>query len=215
MPIDTGNNLITLSDLKDFMGATSTGDDVRYQDLINAASGTFNKYTNRKLKAREYSTSTGGEDPEYQDGNGLDYLYAKQYPINSSITQIKIIINVNRNYSDTADQVTSTDIVIYKDVGKIFVDNKRFSEGENSIRLSYNGGFTITSSSSGSTVGSISYELQYAAKEFCRFLWNKESHNRTDNIRSQSYEGGAVTYEVNMPWSVKRVLELYRKANSG
>lgn len=211
MAINTLDSLLTLNDVKSYLSTTSTDHDARFNDIINAVSGMINTYTNRKLKARYYSSSgTGGGDPEYRDGHGGNALYMRQYPINTLSTDIIIIIDRDRNYTDTDDQVGSTDIIIYADEGKIVIDNDIFDPGEKSVKISYNAGFTITTSSAASTDGSIPYDLQYAAKEYVRFLWKREKGDMV-GIRSESVEGASIVYETDMPWSVKKILDIYRK----
>jgi hypothetical protein len=191
MSLDTVNALITVANFKSYIGQDtgSTSNDSRYEDIINNVSWRFNSITNRLLKARSIT--------EYRDGNGTQEVYTDQWPINSNSTSIDIRIDTDRDY-DTGDKVDSDSIVIYSTPGRIHLEDDTFSTGPQAVKLVYNGGYST-----------IPYDLAYAAKEMCRLLWKKEQENRV-GIKSQSYEGGSVTYEQDLPWSVRKILDLYK-----
>lgn len=190
--LDTTNNLITLNELKDYLGTDtgSTSNDGRFNDLINKVSWEFNTITDRKLKERSHT--------EYRDGNGLDYIYTNEWPIVSVSTDIDIRIDADRDYT-TGDKVDSTSIIIYSTEGKIHLEDQSFAAGEQSVKLVYTAGYST-----------IPHDLSYAAKEYCRLLWKREQSNRI-GIKSESVEGGSITYEDGMPWSVRQILNLYKR----
>ena len=213
--IDTLNNLLTLSGVQEYLQDSTTGNEERFKDLVNVVSHLFNTETGRKLKNRTYSsTASTTEDYEYRDGNGTDTMYLYEYPITSNSSDMTIFVDTDREYSSTSDQVTSTDIIIYPDEGKIVIDDDTFSVGDQSVRFKYSAGYTVATSSSGSTVGTLPSDLEYAAKEMTRFLWTREELKNV-GIRNESVEGQHRTYEMEMPFTVRMVLDKYRNIRYG
>lgn len=213
MSILTNNSLLTLSAVKSYLGVTSTDYDERYEDLINVVSMEFNRFTGRKLKNRVYSsTAETTEDYEYRDGNGTDGILLHQYPVTSSATDIDIYIDEDRSWSSTADQVESTDIIAYKDRGKLKLDDDSFDSGTYNVRIKYAAGYTVTSTSDGSTEGTLPADLGYAAKQMVRYLHNREKENLI-GIRNISADGYSQGFETDMPWSVMKTLGNYRNRN--
>jgi len=192
MALDTANALISVSDFKKFIGQTTSSTDYegRYEDIINQVSWRFNSMTNRKLKARELT--------EYYDGTGGSQLYTKEWPINDSASEIDIRTDSDRSYS-TSSKIGSTSIIIYSSEGKVILDGESFETGPQSIKLVYNAGYST-----------IPYELAYACKEACRLSWKREQDKRV-GVKSESVEGGSVTFEMDMPWSVKTIVNMYKK----
>lgn len=190
--IDTSNNLITLSDVKKYLGVStsSTEYDYRLNGIIDDVSWRFNSETKRLLKSRNLT--------EYYDGDNSFVLLTNQYPITSVSTSIDIRIDVDRSYS-TSDKVSSTSIVIYSTEGKIVLTDDVFERGNKSVKVVYTAGYTT-----------IPYDLAGATKEMVRLKFSNETKNRV-GVRSESVSGGSITYEQDLPWSVKRVLDLYTR----
>jgi len=203
--LDTVNNILTLPELRSYLGSTSTGEDTTYKRVINNVSSRFNTYCDRKFKARNCT--------EYYDGDNSTRLWVRTYPINSNATSIDIRIDTDRTFS-TSDKVSSSSIIIYSDMGKIVLDDDSFDAGRQSVKVSYNGGYTVSSTSSTGSTGTMPSDLRYAAMEMCRFYLNREKDNRV-GIRNFAAEGASVSYETDMPWSVKQVLDLYRNMYRG
>jgi hypothetical protein len=213
--INTLNSLLTLSEAQEYMQDSTTGNESRFTDLINVVSDLFNAETGRKLKHRIYSSTAGtSETYEYRDGNGIDTMWLYQYPIVSSATQMSIYVDTDRAYSSTSDQIASTDIMIYADEGKIVLDDDTFDAGNRSVRIKYAAGYTVTTTSSGSTRGTLPADLVYAAKEMMRFLWTREE-TKSVGMRQESIEGMSRTYDNDIPFTVRRILEKYRDVRYG
>jgi hypothetical protein len=198
--LSTADNLITLEELKDYLGDTGGALHNKYTMLINAVSQRFNTETRRDLKARQQT--------EYYDGDGGTELLTDNYPINSgttattSMAAIDIRIDTARSYS-TSSKVGSTQIIIDSKYGRIRLDGEAFDSGEHSVKIVYNAGYSTTPD-----------DLKYAAMEMCRFNLNREKDNRI-GVRSDSGEGASRSYETDMPWSVRQVLDLYRNRKNG
>lgn len=194
MALDTVNALITVAEFKDYLGQStgSTSYENRYADLINTASYRFNSVTDRKLKARATT--------ELRDGTGLNYIHTNEWPINNTAATIDIRVDTDREFT-TGDKVDSTSIVIYSTYGEIKLDGDIFSQGMQSVKLVYNAGYAT-----------IPFDLQYACKEYCHVLWSREQTNHVA-VKSESVEGSNVTYEPDMPLTVRRILESYKRAD--
>ncbi len=194
---DTDNALLSFGDAVDFLGSDtdSTGTNDKVRSLINSISWRFNTEAGRLLKAREYT--------ERYDGNGSDELWLSNYPLSS--TDVTITINSNRDFSDTGDQVTSTDIMLSTETGRIRLDGDSFNSGTQNVQVEYTAGYSTDSA----------HDLTFAAKEHLKLMWNRENDRDTIGIRTEAFEGISRTFEQDIPWSVRQVLNLYRERHFG
>lgn len=192
--MDTGINLVSLGELKTFIEGSTTGSttyDTRYESVIDSVSAYFNNYTGRHLKSSTYA--------EYYDGNGEDEMHLNQFPITSTGITLYLL---DATRSATTDYVvTSSDILIYADEGKILLTDDTFTEGNNNVYVGYTAGYT----SSGMPA-----DLKRAALETCQVFWNREEKKDRVGVRTESYEGMSRTYESDIPWGAKQVLDYYK-----
>lgn len=195
---DTDNALLSVQDGLDYLGLGSTTASTSYNDdvcdLINYMSWRFNAETGRNLKAREYN--------ELYDGNGNSELYLNNWPLASTI--IVITINENRDFTDTGDQVTSTDVMLSTESGRVRLDGDYFDSGEHNVQVAYTAGY--------STSGA--FDLVQAAKDFLLVLWNRQTAKEPVNMQTEAYEGISRTFEPDFPWSVKKILDMYREGTA-
>jgi len=183
--------LLSLADAKVFLGSTSTTDnDGNISDLINAGAMRFETETGRKLKSRDYT--------ELYDGDGKNYLYLNNWPLSS--TTITITIDSDRAFSDTDDQVTSTDIILTTEAGKVELDNDTFDRGLKNVKVEYTAGYTTD----------VNFDLVFASKEYLRLEFARQSKELPIGVRNENYEGMSRSFENDLPWSVKKVLDIYR-----
>jgi hypothetical protein len=201
--MDTGNNIITKNEFKAYLGDTGAANDTKYEQIINAVSARFNLETGRRLKAREIT--------EYRDGDGGTVMRTLEWPIVSQSSTIDIRIDEDRAYP-TTDKVTSTNIVIYTTEGLIYLEDDSFESGNRNVKIVYTAGYTAATTT-GST-GTMPQDIRHAAKEYGLYLWQRQN-DRNVGIRQISGEGQQVTYETDMPWSVRQVLEAYRRRDHG
>ena len=184
-------SLLSLADGKASLGSTGdTDNDGAIADQINALSARFETETGRKLKSREHT--------EYYDGNGRSYLYLTNYPLAS--TTIVITIDEARAFDDTGDVVTSTDVILSTEEALVRLDGHTFTSGKANVKIVYTAGYTTD----------VEFTLVQAAKDFLQILWNRWDRKDMIGVRSESYEGGSRTYESDMPWSVKKILDTYK-----
>lgn len=193
---DTDNALLGIEDAQAFLGnstvSTSENDIVR--DIINVVSYKFNAETGRKLKARTYT--------EIYDGNGKDELYLNNWPLAS--TTITITINADRDFTSTGDQVTSTDIMLSTESGLVRLDGDAFDEGKKNVQIAYTGGYTTSGA----------FDLIYAAKEYLQTVWDRQTARESISARTEAFEGVSRSFDPDYPWSVKKVLDLYREGRA-
>lgn len=190
---DTEIALMSLADAKEFVGSTDTTDwDSIISGYINAASARFEAETGRSLKSRSWT--------EYYDGNGTSELYLNNWPLSS--TSITITIDADRAFTSTDDQVTSTDVMLDTELGRVWLDNKTFDSGTQNVKVEYTAGYSTDSE----------HALVEAAKDYVRLMWSRRVNGGGPayGIRTESYEGVSRTYETDLPWSVKKVLDMYR-----
>lgn len=195
MGVSTDISLITLAEYKRYEQGSTTGsteNDAQWEKTIDATCRYFNTFTGRHLKAKDYA--------DYLDGNGTSEIYYPQYPINS--TAITCYLGT-LPFPGTSYAEDSTDILVYSTEGKLILYDNYFPEGRQNIYLALNAGY--------STSSGIPPDLSQAAKEMTRFWWNRESKRDLIGVRSESAEGFSRSFETDMPWSVKKVLDLYRK----
>ena len=200
MSLDTDNALLSIQDALSYMGLGSTTASTSINDavenIINVVSYRFNDETGRLLKSRSLT--------EYYDGNGKNVLYLDQYPISS--TTITITIDGTRAFTSTDYIVTSTDIMLSTESGEIRLDGDTFDIGQRNVKVEYSAGY----SSSGA------HSLTQTAKEYVKLIYDRRTKkgNAEAGIRSESWEGHSITYENDLPWSVKSVLDMYRKRDT-
>jgi hypothetical protein len=188
---DTTISLISSADAVAWLGDTgSTANWGRVFDLANAVASRMNNEAGRQLKESTWT--------EYYDGNGGESLFLTHYPLTS--TSIVVTVDESRGYT-TAYVIPSTDVMLDTEMGRVRLEGHSFSAGEKSVKVSYTAGYT----SSG-----VSYDLVSAAKEYLQVMWNRASKRDTIGLRTESFEGGSRTYENDLPWSVKQVLQMYK-----
>ncbi len=196
---DTDNALLGIEDTANFLGETTsdTGNMDNLRDVINAVSWRFNSETHRNLKSRSYT--------EVYDGDGSTSLSLDNYPLSS--TTITITIDNTRAFTDTGLVVTSTDIMLTTDQALIRLDGKTFSRGANNVQVQYSAGYTTS-------LGDAE-DLRWVTKEHVKLMWNREQNRGTIGVRTEAFEGVSRTFELDIPWSVRQVLNLYRERNVG
>ena len=188
---DTDNALLATTDAAEYLGSTgSTGGWYKINDLINAAAQRFNAETGRLLKSRSHT--------EYYDGNGTASLYLNHWPISS--TTITITIDADRAFTSTGDVVTSTDVMLSTELGLVRLDGHTFETGEKNVKVEYSAGYSTAAA----------FDLVLASKEMVQLMWNRMDKKDLIGVRSESFEGGSRAYETDLPWSVKKVLDMYR-----
>lgn len=195
---DTGIAFLSLAEAKEIIeGSTATTTySSPISDLVNAAAMRFNAECGRTLKNSSHT--------EYYDGNGTNSLYLENYPLTS--TSITITIDENRAFTDTDDQITSTDVILSTESARVRLDGDTFNLGTANVKVAYSAGYTTTAD----------HDLVQATREFVQFLWDRRTGRQTESgVDNESFEGESISYEQDLPWSVKQVLLMYRDRRGG
>jgi len=134
--------LASIADLEAFVAKADLYNNVEtFENLINSVSAFMERYTARKLLARNYNHETAGDKEDaIGDGDGSAVFFTSQWPINS-ITELKIGDDVISAASDWDED----GYFFYNSEGKIYYENGFDAYREN-VRLKYNAGYATTSS---------------------------------------------------------------------
>ncbi len=200
--LDSTVALLTLAELKSFLAQdasdeflTDTLQDNELEYIINAVGKFFNTYSRRKLVSAART--------EYFDGDGSDTLYLSAYPITSTVSTISVYVDTDREYP-ASSKIGSDALVIYADLGKVRLTDTVFSEGAQSVKVAWTGGYTV-----GSTVPP---DLRYAALIMAGYLW-KQRKDKLFGLSGISIAGQSQTVPLDKPLPdyVKEILDQYRR----
>jgi hypothetical protein len=198
--LDTNNALISLTDLKAYLSAdtsdeflTDTSTDNEIERIINAASIWANRYTGVDLLSREHT--------EYYDGDGGRILYLDNFPVTSSVSELALYVDTDREYNDD-DKIESGDIILYSALGKIVLEDAIFSTGYQSVKITYTAGYALAS---------VPADLAYAIKLICAAMWKKKK-DKLVNVTGVTLEGTSVTLtEKDIPALAKEILDEFAR----
>ena len=121
--------LISVQDVKEFLGIIPTTDDHAIMPLCQVAQNQADKYCDRTLE--------GSTFVEFHDGNGMDIIDLRSYPI-KSVTSI--YDDWDRVYgADTL--IASSDYTVNNDWGYITLIGFTTIKAVNNIKVTYLGGY--------------------------------------------------------------------------
>lgn len=183
--------LVSLDDVKSYIGVTDTAEDDTIGYLMNLVSKLFDTATGRTLVASDLT--------EYYEGDGTNKLFLRSYPINSTNETIEVYVDADKVFAaDT--QIDSNSLFVDGEVGYVEFIGSQFDTWEG-IKVVYNGGYTT-----------IPYDLRMAALEAFGVLWKRRSEKRFD---TSNVSKGDVNYSYidDWPYTVHQVLERYRRAS--
>nr|BDD47302.1 hypothetical protein 5 [bacterium] len=193
--------LTTLVNLKSFMNITVSDNDTLLENCIDRATGYFETYTRRKLKARDYSYDSDAAaydaDNAIMDGNDQDQMVIPQYPLNSLTT-----LRINETEIEARSGVYSLGYILDKAGGIIRLSGYLFTKGLANIELAYNAGYST-----------VPDDLEQAAIEHAAWLFKQSTPGSSLlGISSKSLADGTVSYSAKeiLP-EVRMVLEQYKK----
>jgi hypothetical protein len=154
--------LASLDDLRAFIGdKVMQGPNITtFELLIKQISAFMERYTHRKLKARDYSyLVSADEEDTFYDGDGTCWLHTKQWPINSITTLIIGDTTVTEGDWDT------TGYIIYKNQGRIYYENG-FDSYRKNVKLIYNAGYETDT---------VDYaDLNLVCCLLCKYIWDNK-----------------------------------------
>ena len=124
--------LITSKDVRNVLTEVDTNDDELLALLIEYAQGMADRYCNRVFE------KASSDVTRYFDGGGEDSLFVQRYPI---VNITSLYDDPDRDYTEDT-KISSDDYIIYKEDGKVRLDNSVFNDSEKNVKLVYNGGYT-------------------------------------------------------------------------
>lgn len=191
--------LFTTSEIKEFLGITTTQYDTLLGNIAERISEVCSLYTRRALEAPTSSETI------YLDGTGYEYLYLPNYPI-ISLTSVKV--SSTRDFDDTDPLTEGEDYLVYSDAGilkRIWItegiwasDSVVWDKGSGNIQVIYKAGYET-----------IPNDLKHAA-----ILWGAQVFIRrgTQGIQSQTMGGYTSSYLNDlMPPETREILARYRR----
>ncbi len=194
--------LTSLEALKRYLNLTVDTYDTLLEELIDRATAQIEEYTDRKIKARDYSYDSDSDDYDSDnavlDGNGLQELALPQYPIVSVTT-----VRISELSIDESTGVYLSGWFADKKRGILRLRGYEFTKGRANIELEYSAGFA-----------SIPDELAQAAIEQASWMYRQSPKGLgLLGVESRSMgDGSSISYvSGDLLPQVKRMVERYRK----
>jgi hypothetical protein len=187
MTPDSSKYLVSLDDMKEYLGYTDSDTDRDNQiGYVLTIVGEFaDNYTKRTLREAEHT--------EWHDGTGSDVLRLNNYPISAVHSLVIDYVGfVSTETVETDEYRLDADrgMVVYEYVWPI---------GTRNIEAVYTAGYTLDS---------VPYDLRMAAMEFTAQLWQR----RNEKMWAHETRSGGdkqVTPLREMPYTVKSVFDRY------
>lgn len=195
MPVDSAA-WITLNDAKyqTHIGLSETDFDTQLTDLINRSYKILEAYIGHPIKSHSVT--------EYHDGDGTTKLMLRDFPV-ISITSISIDTDLDRDFTDSDEQVLSTNYYVDNDNGIIeFVDDEGsgpivFETGVKNIKIVYTAGYAT-----------IPADLVHAGCMHVSWLFQRSA---TEGLTTASMGGKAEVYDNQfLPPYIRRMLDKYK-----
>lgn len=190
------NALISLEDMKAWLGLTITDYDMKVETYINAASQYVEKYLDRELDRQEYT--------ENYDGVRSNRLHLWNYPADKPSS---IIVSNNWDFSN-ADPIDVADYTITRD-SVVVVKSGTFGRGNQSIQVTYKAGYNTPNAAlqDGEDLPS---DIRMAAILYVQWLWDKDK-NKTVGYESKSKQNQNTKYVQGLPKEIDQMLENYKR----
>lgn len=185
--------LCTLAQLKTFLSISVTTYDDLFNMLIDAASDRIDKLCDRTLEENDYT--------EYLDGNDLNKINLKHYPINS-VTSVTVF-----NYE--VDLTDDDAFKIYSEQGSIYWLSK-FTEGNRNIEVIYNAGYAGYDQPSLTTVPD---DLNMLCLELVKTMYDKtkiDGSKSGEKLGDYSYTTNNNIYTSDLTTLQKEIISRYR-----
>ena len=169
-----------------------TGEEDKYQTLINQASSRIEMHTKRSLKSTAYAGATA----LILSGSGRDTIVVPHRPI-TAVSHL--YIDAAREFgADT--EVDSTDYIIDTEAGTIRLFSGVFPDSPGTVKLECTAGYAPTDPRW--------QVLQAACLEIVRWMSGRIGATGGIGMRSQSNaQGGSTTWETDMPLNVRSMLD--------
>lgn len=191
MDYDSTIFLASISDAKDFLDITGSGDDEKLGFILSAVAREFDDYTGRTLLSEEHT--------EYYDGPGYSRQIAlDNYPVTSSNTEIDVRIDGTWTFPESTK--VDSDLLMISSTNGILSYYGYFPAGVKNIKVVYTAGYST-----------VPYAIKKACLEAVGFMWQrmKQKSWAQQSISQQDVTTTLITEE--LPSSVIKVLDKYRR----
>jgi len=180
--------LITLAQVKEIRGITTTTDDTLLTNLINRVDKAVRLICSRDFESLSYT--------DYYDGNGNTELMLKQFPV-TAITSVK---RVDKDKTTVLYTWAVADYDVILDIGLLRLRSGTFTPGIANIEVKYTAGY-IT----------IPEDLAQACISFVGWLYEDRARERVGIISRVMKDGSTLRYTQYLPIEISSVLSRYRK----
>jgi hypothetical protein len=181
----TDDALVTWAETQDYLGLEDSDQD-RAETLINMASGIANRYTGRKLAARDYSGVQ-------LDGSGRKRLCLPEYPVNSVAS---LYVDPDRDFGADTEV---TDYELYSEAGIIY-RVAGFERCALCVKITYNAGFAT-----------VPWDLRQAVMDIVQWSWQRVETESVGVKAYQNPDGISHGMELTVPMSARHVFERYER----
>jgi hypothetical protein len=172
--------LVTLSEVKGYIGKTTDEDDAILERIIDNVSREFNAYTDRILVAFSHTNV-------YLDGNGKQIMWLPNYPVistgaNTAIYEDGILLSEGEDY----------DYILYPETGKLYRVSGVWYWGPRKIKATYVAGYICTAANNTLPEDIRMAALKQIAYEFGHYQkkdWGVDSITYPDGSRTQTQQG--------------------------
>jgi uncharacterized phiE125 gp8 family phage protein len=127
--MSASTDLVTLADLKAYLGISESGHDAVLGGLIDAASEAIERACGRAFAQAERT--------EYHDGRGSAWLVLKERPI-ASIADLRD--DLDREFG-AASAIVADDYTFYPEEGIVRLLTGTFQDGSRNVRVRYTAGY--------------------------------------------------------------------------
>lgn len=187
-PFQVGNSYVgsvtTLSKLKEYLGVTSTTDDVLMNRLIAGASTWFNNQVGLDIVATIYQ--------QVNDGEGTRSVILKHFPITSVSSVVVDGVTIPQRTS-----VTGSGWVLKANNVSLTPDYS-FTDGLQNVVITYTAGYDV-----------IPYDVEQAVIEMAAMRYRERTRI---GVMSNTVGGESVSYQtVTIPVSVQSVVDSYKR----
>ena len=187
--------IITVAELKAYVGVTTTDFDTIFEIFINSVSDEFNAYVGRKLGKATYTDV-------YFDGPAGSDLLLPHFPV-VSITSIE-------EDGDTLVEGDYDDYLLYADAGIIRRVMGSWLRGNKTIKITYVAGYVVQGATLGTGETALPGDLRLACLAQCAREW-KKAQGAEWGMTSRSFPDGSVTRtEKGLLQEVTDVLDRHR-----
>jgi hypothetical protein len=183
--------LVRLDEAKAVIGKATDEDTAIIEMIIDGVSAEFNAYTGRTLATATYTN-------ECYDGDGMRWLYLKNYPVtgNMTVTEDDIALTAGNE----------NDYLAYNTEGRLYRVDNTWYFGPKTIQVTYTAGYNCTSGTP-----TLPHDIKWAALRQIAYEFGRFSR-KDDGLDSVTYPDGSKSMmQEGLLKSVTKVLDGYKR----